>query len=139
MSWVCREFSNIYNNIHIEKEIGVAEQEIPIHLRTVIYRIIQEAFNNVAKHSRAEFVHLRLQRRNRSIELMISDNGDGFDLDRALSVQRNRRGIGLASMRERAELSGGHFSIESLIGEGTVVTVVWPLEDKGPNRLPECG
>jgi signal transduction histidine kinase len=74
---------------------------------------LQEALNNVAKHSGADRVNLSLKQRNRMIELTIQDNGRGFDPDEMLSVESSQRGLGLVSMRERTELSDGSFSIES--------------------------
>ena len=60
ISWFSREFEAIYTDIQIEKEIDVAENDIPLHLKTVIYRILQEALNNAAKHSRAKFVSISM-------------------------------------------------------------------------------
>jgi len=60
--------------------------------------------------------------------MAIEDNGLGFDLDNVLSVESPKRGLGLASMKERTELSGGSFSIESKKGAGTTVRASWPLQ-----------
>jgi signal transduction histidine kinase len=59
------------------------------------------------------------------MELIIHDNGRGFNLDQAMALKTSRRGFGLASMRERAEMSGAAFEIDSIIGRGTTVRVVW--------------
>jgi PAS domain S-box-containing protein len=125
IGWFCREFKNVYTGIRIETTIGIEEDEVPRHLKTIIYRILQEALNNVAKHSRANFVHLRLRKNETRMELIIHDNGRGFNLDQAMALKTSRRGFGLASMRERAELSGAAFEINSLIGRGTTVRAVW--------------
>jgi signal transduction histidine kinase len=125
IGWFCREFNNVYTGIRIETTIDIEEDEVPRHLKTIIYRILQEALNNVAKHSRANFVHLRLRKNETRMELIIHDNGRGFNLDQAMALKTSRRGFGLASMRERAELSGAAFEINSLIGRGTTVRVVW--------------
>jgi two-component system NarL family sensor kinase len=77
--------------------------------------------NNVAKHSRASLVHLSLQKEGERILLTIQDNGQGFD------PQAVRKGMGLSSIRERAELSGGVFEVQSGIGEGTTVRVWLPI------------
>jgi signal transduction histidine kinase len=86
---------------------------------------MQEALNNVAKHSRARFVHLQLKKNERHLSLSIQDNGRGFNLDRAMALKTSRRGFGLASMRERAELSGASFEINSAAESGTTIRVVW--------------
>jgi PAS domain S-box-containing protein len=121
-----REATNpIDLGIRIETTIDIKEDEVPRHLKTIIYRILQEALNNVAKHSRANFVHLRLRKNETRMELIIHDSGRGFNLDQAMALKTSRRGFGLASMRERAELSGAAFEINSIIGRGTTVRVVW--------------
>jgi len=125
INWFCREFQNVYASIRIKRDIQIHENDIPSPLKTVIYRILQEALNNVAKHSGAEVVQLSLQKKDTGVELSMHDNGTGFDLTEAISLQPSRRGFGLASMRERAQLSGGKFGIESAIGRGTTIWVRW--------------
>jgi len=126
LGWFCREYQKIYSHIHIEKEIGLKEDEVSTPLRTVIYRLTQEAMNNIAKHSQADLIHLSLRRMENKIELFIKDNGIGFDLEEILSSEGSKRGLGLNSMRERTELSGGTFAIESTKGKGTVIRASWP-------------
>lgn len=127
ITWFCREFQNVYNGIRINREIEIAEDDIPSPLKTVIYRILQEALNNVANHSLADLVRLSLKKKANRIELKIQDNGVGFDLAKAISLNPSQRGFGLASMRERAELAGGVFSINSVSDTGTVMRVVWEI------------
>jgi len=125
ISWFCREFQTIYAQIRIEKEIDIQEDEVPDPLKTIMYRILQEALHNVAKHSQADHVRLSLRKTNSNLELAIEDNGLGFDLEHVLSVESSKRGLGLASMRERTELSGGSFAVESSRGAGTTIRAVW--------------
>jgi PAS domain S-box-containing protein len=127
ISWFCREFQTIYSGIRVEKQIEIQEDEMPDTLKTIIYRVLQESLNNVAKHSEADHVSLFLRKTKGGLELAIEDNGVGFDLEDALSVESSKRGLGLASMRERTELSGGSFIIQSTKGEGTVVRALWPV------------
>ena len=125
IGWFCREFQNVYAGIRIETIIEVEENDIPLYLKTTIYRIMQEALNNVAKHSRASFVHLQLKTNEGHLKLSIQDNGRGFDPQRAMALKTSSRGFGLASMRERAELSGAAFEINSAAKSGTRIKVVW--------------
>ncbi len=127
IAWFCREFESIYATIRVEKEITVKEHEIPAMLKTVIYRIMQEAFNNAAKYSQADLVRFYLKKTGDEIELAINDNGQGFDIEEAFYDKNSMRGFGLASMRERAELSGGSFTIKSAKGAGTNIQAIWPL------------
>lgn len=126
-SWYFRRFQTIYSHIRIEQKIALKEEDIPRNLKIVIFRIIQEALNNLAKHSRADLMGLSLQRRNAHLELVIRDNGQGFDLEKVLTRVGQGKGLGLSSMRERAELSGGFLEIESQLGSGTIIKASWPI------------
>jgi PAS domain S-box-containing protein len=129
INWFCREFQSVFENIRIEPDIAVSENDVPESLKIVIFRILQEALNNISKHSRADLVRLRLARTDNRIELLIADNGQGFALENVSSLAGSARGLGLASMKERAALSGGTCSIESAKGQGTTVRATWPCED----------
>jgi PAS domain S-box-containing protein len=128
ISWFCREFESIHSHINIRQEINIEESKVPDSLKTVIYRVLQEAMNNIAKHSKADRINLLLRKMDGAIELGIEDNGEGFDPEEALACIGTNRGFGLSSMRERTELSGGSFSIKSSKGAGTVIKAMWPIE-----------
>lgn len=115
--------SNIHGNIHFE-ELSVKLNNIQ---ETALYRITQEALNNITKHSAASEFSLRMFRDNGSIRLVVSDNGKGFDPD-IVSLKGTGKNMGLISMRERAEAIGGHFEIESSPGEGAAVIVEIPVQ-----------
>jgi PAS domain S-box-containing protein len=121
LSWFCRRYQTIYAGIKIDLEQTLEESDIPNSLKIVIYRVTQEGLNNIAKHGKADLVHLSLRRMGRMIELSIEDNGTGFD------PQSVKQGLGLMSMRERTELSGGTFTMESTIGKGTTIKASWPI------------
>jgi signal transduction histidine kinase len=127
ISWVIEEFQKRHSDIRIKKDIAIEENEIAVSLRTVIFRILQEALNNIAGHSRADRVQLLLRKSEDKIELIVEDNGVGFDASQALISEPSGRGFGLASMRERTELSEGTFAIKSAKGKGTTLTASWPL------------
>jgi PAS domain S-box-containing protein len=127
INWFCRQYESIYPSICVRKEIDIQEHEVPDPLKIVVYRVLQEALNNIAKHSKADRINLVLRKMDGAIELGIQDNGRGFDLSEAQSRIGTGRGLGLDSMRERAELSGGSFSIESSKGAGTVIRATWPV------------
>lgn len=123
IGWFIREYQNTYPSIRVEKQTQIEETQVPDPLKAVIYRILQEAMNNVAKHSKANLVSISLMRKmDGRIELVIEDNGIGFDLETI------KKGLGLGSMRERAELSGGSLDIESVRGKGTSIRASWPIE-----------
>ncbi len=126
LDWHCREFQKTFSHIRIEKEIDLSEDGVPHPLKTVIYRISQEALNNIAKHSKADLVTLSLRKTHGPIELTVQDNGQGFNMEKIFSMESYRKGLGLGSMRERTELSGGSFAIESIQGRGTTIRASWP-------------
>lgn len=95
-------------------------------IKTALYRIAQEAVSNVLHHSGAGHARVRVDRRRDFIELTISDAGDGFDTEKAALAEADGH-IGLASMRERCELLGGSFEVDSKPGRGTQVRARVPL------------
>ena len=129
LDWLRRECMKLYPQRHIELETGVAEEEIPKSLTVNIFRIAQEALNNIAKHSKAEWVDISLSKNGNGIQLVVSDDGVGMDLD-IIPQTSTTRSLGLISMRERTELIGGSFSIESTPGKGTTIRACWPIEAK---------
>jgi len=127
IKWFCREFQITNTGIKITEEIGIEENEVPDELKIVLFRIIQETLNNVVKHSGADHVSISLVKKEGQIVLRVGDNGIGFDIEQAIYQDGSRICFGLTGMRERAEFSGGSFSIESKRGEGTVIVGAWPL------------
>jgi signal transduction histidine kinase len=124
LAWLCRELQTIHGHVCIEKHLRIAEQDVPEPLKIVIYRISQESLNNAVKHSRANLVKLSLCKTGKRIILTIKDNGIGFDPDGVANSDQNS-GIGLISMRERAEFSGGIFAVTSQPGHGTTIHASW--------------
>lgn len=125
--WFCREFRNTYPKFHVDLEIELEEDVIPENLKIVVFRIMQEALNNIAKHSQAETASVLLVDHGDFFRLSVRDNGKGFDLETAADREIDTKGMGLASMRERTELSGGSFSISSASGRGTCIEAEWDL------------
>lgn len=126
LAWFCREFQGVYGHLRLETALGVREEEVPTRLKTVIYRIVQEALNNIARHAHASRVQIVLERRGSTLELSVRDNGVGFEPESFIPRADELRGLGLNTMRERAETTGGIFQLESTDGGGTLVHVAWP-------------
>ena len=93
-----------------------------------LYRIVQEALTNVARHAQARTVHLYLARGVTRIAAVIEDDGQGFLVEKVLNPQMPDGGTGLLGMRERAMLLCGDFDIQSTPGQGTRITIRIPLE-----------
>ena len=127
IDWYCREIEKNQPGLAIEIKNEVIDDEIPSSAKIVIYRILQEALSNVAKHSQASRVSLSLAKRDGRIEFIIEDNGIGFDPEEAIVKRAPWGGLGLLGIKARTELSGGSFEVESAKGQGTTVSATWPL------------
>ena len=127
ISWFCRELQVVYTGMKVEQDIELAEKDIPEPLKIIIYRILQEALNNAVKHSGATHVLVSLKKVQHKIQLTIKDNGKGFDVEQVAmgDDMAGLYGLGLISMRERAELTGGALVIESQLGTGTAIIASW--------------
>jgi signal transduction histidine kinase len=128
LSWVCRRWQEIFPWIRIQQEIDLQEGDVPGSLKIVIYKVLQETMNNIGKHSKADLVWLSLQNTDGALRLTVKDNGIGFDTEEVSKRSNARRGLGLTSLQERTELSGGSFSICSGKGNGTTVQASWSLQ-----------
>jgi len=95
---------------------------------TSLFRILQEALMNAAKHADTQFVTIKLRRTDGMIRFAVVDEGNGF-MPAPSPLMQKGSGWGMKIMRERAELIGGHFHVNSAPGKGTVVSVYLPLED----------
>ena len=126
--WFKEQYEALNPHFTTETEITIEESMIPEQLKIVLFRIIQEAFTNIAKHSRAQKASIFLGQKENAIDLVISDYGEGFNPEVLNSAQKSNRGLGIMSMKERAELSGGKLIIESAHGKGTVIFSSWPVQ-----------
>ena len=123
---LCREFMEVYENISVATRFEVPEERIQDPLKILIYRILQEALNNVAKHSQADRVDVSLRQAENRIELVIKDNGKGFDMAREQSMDLHKRGLGLENIKERTIIFGGLLEIHTAPGRGASIRVSWP-------------
>jgi len=117
----CREFSS-QHNMNVQFLHDNISGQIPKDVTLCLYRITQEALQNVVKHSQSMEAEVELSGHSAEIELCISDLGRGFDVESA----KRAAGLGLVSMRERLRLVGGHLSIESAPSQGTRIRVRVP-------------
>jgi signal transduction histidine kinase len=107
------------------------------HQQTVLYRVTQSSLSNVDKHAHATRVKVTLRKLRKSILLKIHDNGKSFDVQRVLYNKRHVR-LGLLGSRERVEMVGGIFKVESRPGHGTTISAEIPLVSNvpPPRRIP---
>jgi len=96
--------------------------------RTVLYRVAQSALANVAQHAHATRVDIGIRKSPGAIHMEIHDNGSGFEVERVLFAKRHKR-LGLLGMRERAEMVGGSFAVQSAPGKGTTIRALIPVNN----------
>ena len=117
--------------IDIQLVLDPLPSHLPPDIETASFRIVQEALTNITRHAKATQVRVALGLRNGNIELVIKDNGVGFDVRAARERASSGESMGLLGMQERAELAGGRLSIESAQGQGrrqgTTVQVWMPF------------
>ena len=117
----CAEFEE-YRNINVTFSCEDSFERIPYQVALSLYRIVQEALCNAAKHAGAKEIIVTLNQTNGEIKLSIEDDGCGFDV-----IKPNQNsGLGLISIEERTRLVGGRLSIDSQIGLGTRIEVAVP-------------
>jgi signal transduction histidine kinase len=103
-------------------------RKVPTDIAICLYRIAQEALRNAVVHGHAEKISVEIARSPDAVDLIVSDDGQGFDVD---SMRRGTDGLGLVSMEERARIVGGAVEISSRDGHGTIVRVHCPSELEG--------
>ena len=128
LEWHARDFTRRYElpvNLQIEGDLD----DLPDTHRTAVYRILQEALTNCARHSGAERIRVKLRRTEEALEVSVVDDGLGFD------VNKRRGGIGLHGIEERVRELGGESRIRSVRGAGTTIWFSLPLAGPGAGKV----
>ncbi|MDP1524960.1 MAG: cache domain-containing protein [Rhodocyclaceae bacterium] len=123
---------------HFKRRTGIAVQaecaqsalRLPPVIETNLFRIVQEALTNCAKHARAKSIHIRQVINGNEVKLIISDDGAGFD-----PQHPPKSGQGLRTMQHRAEFIGGRFSLESQAGVGTQIAIAFKLSEPDNSEM----
>ncbi len=116
------------HKIDVSLMVQNLDQRLPGHYEVTIFRFIQEAINNVVRHSGATQARVMLDNSDNTLQILIEDNGSGFAVQDAIASAGTRKNMGLANMRQQIEvLLQGEFGIESAIGRGTRVAATIPL------------
>ena len=100
----------------------------------ILFRIVQEALHNIIKHAGAKMIKVSAAYSDKELELLIADDGHGFDLSPLNQEGETGFGLGLRNMQNRAKLIGADFNMNSIAGEGTVVKIVLPFENNKQNN-----
>ncbi len=118
------------NDIAVKFSFNDIPDKCDDNSKIYLYRIIQEALNNIIKHAAATKVDIEFNYENDTIKLLIRDNGKGFDTD-----LKRKTGNGIYNMRDRAEILGGSFALSSMPGEGTVIIVILKINQEQSVRI----
>jgi signal transduction histidine kinase len=113
--------------IDAHAEVMGKERTLPVETQLLLFRIAQEALNNIRRHAEASRAVVKLEFGDNSIKMTVSDNGKGFELPERMGDLASNGKLGLAGMQERARLLGGSLEVESEPGKGTRVTVEAPV------------
>lgn len=122
LRWLVRNLAESAGFAVRVEHSGLGEERLPADDETILFRVAQEALTNSVKHSGAPGARVELRRLGRRVALTVSDRGAGFDPDAVAT------GYGLTSMRDRVELCGGAFQLETTPARGTSVRVELPIE-----------
>lgn len=129
LRWYIKEYQQKFA-IEIDFQTTGLKERLTSEVETVLYRIVQEALTNVARHSHAQKVSVILREHSQAIDATIADNGSGFDVEKLKKKPGigQERGWGLVGMFERAQLLDGSLDIESQQGKGTVIRAHIPIQ-----------
>src|SRR5262249_11526487 len=130
LNWHAREMTK-RTGLSVVLSADDAADELPDEHKTCIYRLVQEAVNNSARHANARTVQVNLERKDHSVVFSVRDRGGGFD-------PRFVRGLGILGMEERVRRLGGRLQIDSQPGHGTTVFAELPvmeMERKNPEDV----
>jgi PAS domain S-box-containing protein len=131
---LCEDFSE-KNNVGVDfYSAGVKDLKLDFDTAINLYRLIQEALNNIKKHARADNVIIRLVASSPNIILRIEDDGKGFEVGIRLSKALKEKRMGLSNMEERVSLLAGRMDIKSRIGRGTRIFIEIPWQEKKNGR-----
>ena len=120
----CEEYERVFG-LSVARSVELDEGSLPPNLPIVIFRIVQEALSNIVKHSGASRASVSLGMEGDALRLAVRDDGRGFSVAEKLADLSLKSGLGLKSLRERAQLSSGVLTIDSGPGRGAVITVIW--------------
>ncbi len=105
--------------------LACMEDDVPAPLKIIIYRVLEEALENIGRHSQAKHVWVSLQREGPQLCLQVKDDGSGFIVEDKLFAKTGEAGIGLSTMCERVSHSGGSFEIDAAPQGGTTISAIW--------------
>jgi two-component system NarL family sensor kinase len=127
LTTLCRRVEQSVGSLNVRFASAVEDDQVPDHLKADIFRVVQEALNNIVKHALASEIHIDLRRDASHLILSICDDGSGYDTRPLRSDDARSNGLGLIGLQHRIEAQGGTFSMSTTRSGGTEVSARWPL------------
>jgi PAS domain S-box-containing protein len=125
LRWYVKQQAQLME-MEIQFDADMPAHRFPLEVETVCFRIVQEALTNILRHAQAQHVWIELRYRDGNVQLLVRDDGVGFDVEAVCAETAYGKSSGLLGMRERAQLIGGHVQVVSLKGVGTEIRAVFP-------------
>ena len=128
LNWLSRTLSR-RTGIAINVDYDLDDLRLAPDIETLVFRVVQEALTNIVKHASADTADVSISSEHGQLAVRVSDSGVGFDAAAALRASDQSESLGLRGMRDRLELFGGHFQLNSSPGEGCTLVMTLPLCD----------
>jgi two-component system, NarL family, sensor histidine kinase UhpB len=129
IKWLINNFAKGHS-IKVTLEALNVDSLVAHDSQTVVYRIIQEALTNIAKHAMAKKVFVEITRADDKLSISVQDDGQGFDIIQTLSKNPEEKGLGLETMKAHAQMLGGTLGISAEQGRGTRISLTIPIVAK---------
>ena len=129
LRWMLNDFKKHFK-IEVSMDLADIDDHFGLDEQILIYRIVQEALNNIRRHAQASHVGVAIKKEDDRIVMQITDNGNGFDLEEAINRHVTERGMGLPAMYERVYMLGGTLDLSTQKGNGTRLSLLVPLPKK---------
>lgn len=129
LQWLVENFSK-QNDIKMTLDMEDIDHLFSREVQVNLYRVFQESFTNISKHADASEVSVEVKKEGAHISFVVKDNGKGFELNKIMVRKLNEKGVGLMAMKERMNMMGGTFEVNSQPGKGTTIKFVVPIEEK---------
>lgn len=130
LQWLAENFAQ-QHSINVSLDMEDIDRFFSEKTRINLFRVFQETLTNISKHAQAKHVSIVVKKQEDDVIFRVKDDGKGFDLKRLFHRDPARVGMGLTAMKERANLSGGDFDVESALGKGTMICFKFPIRAKG--------
>ncbi len=130
LQWLVGNFTKSYG-INVTCNLIEVDHLFPGNGQIIVYRMVQEALNNIGKHSGAKHITVTTENHSGEISFWVEDDGKGFDVFKVFSKSPSEKGLGLATMNERARMLGGSFHLWSEEGKGTSIRFSLPIRKGG--------